>query len=103
VQAFVPGAAAARRSLGDYFPAEAIRLLEWLCTTSNRSDRGSHPSDQRKWIAYLLCVHRTQTEVDGHTFGALLKAKAWWPEEHIPPLVEEYEFAMRLLGQQEGN
>jgi hypothetical protein len=85
--------------LKDYFPAEAIRLLKWFCTTSNHSDRSSHPSDQRKWIAFLQCVYRTQTEVDGDTFGACLKAKGWWPEEHIPTLVDEYELAMRLLGQ----
>ena len=89
----------ARRSLEDYFPAEAVRLLKWFCTTSNRSDRGSHPSDQRKWIAFLLCVYRAQTEVDGDTFDARLKAKGWWPEEHIPTLVEEYVLAMRLLEQ----
>ena len=74
----------------------------WRLPRGWRCDRSSHPSDQRKWIAFLLCVYRTQTEVDGDTFGACLKAKGWWPEEHIPALVDEYEFAMRLLGQAEG-
>ena len=92
----------ARRSLEDYFPAEAVRLLKWFCTSSNHSDRGSHPSDQMKWISFLLCVYRTQTEVDGDRFGALLKAKGWWPEEHIPTLVDEYVLAMRLLEQADG-
>jgi hypothetical protein len=36
-------------------------------------------------------------------FGACLQAKGWWPQEHIPVLEEEYEFALRLLKQHEGN
>jgi hypothetical protein len=51
---------------------------------------------------FLLCVYRTQTEVDGDTFGACLTAKGWWPEEHIPTLVDEYVLAMRLLEQYDG-
>jgi hypothetical protein len=91
-----------QRSLDDYFPAEAIRLLEWFCTTSNASDGGAHPSDQMKWIAFLMHVYRTKTEVDCVTFGACLKAKGWWPEERIQTLADEYDFAMRLLGRPEG-
>jgi hypothetical protein len=73
-----------------------------LCTTFNHSDPGSHPSDQMKWIAFLLHVHRTQTEVAGNTFGACSRDRGLWPEEDIPGLVDEYDFAMWLLGQAEG-
>jgi hypothetical protein len=50
----------------------------------------------------VLHVCRTQTEVDGDTFGALLQAKGWWPEEHIRTLVDEYVLATRLLEQADG-
>ena len=50
----------------------------------------------------LLHVYRTRTDVDGDTFGTCLKAKGWWPQEHIPTQADEYEFAIRLLGQAEG-
>jgi len=43
-----------------------------------------------------------RVEVDGDTFGACLTAKGWWPEEHIPTLVDEYVLAMRLLEQYDG-
>jgi hypothetical protein len=91
-----------QRSLEDYFPAEAVRLLKLFCTTSNKSDLGSHPSDQRKWIAFLLCVYFSRAEVDCDTFGQCLHATGWWPEDHILTLVNEYELAMRLLEQAEG-
>jgi hypothetical protein len=89
-----------KRSLADYFSPEAIRLLERFCKTSNQSDHGSHPSDQEMWIAFLLHVHRTNAEeVHCDTFGACLSAAGWWPEDHIPMLAHEYDFAMRLLRQ----
>ena len=88
-----------KRSLEDYFSAEAIRLLERFCSTSNASDLGSHPSDQEKWMAFLVHVYRTNTDVDCDTFGACLQAKEWWPEEDVPRLVGEYDFALRLLRQ----
>jgi hypothetical protein len=86
-----------QRSLEDYFPAESIRLLEWFCTTSNAGDGGTHPSDQAKWMSFLLSVHRSRTDVNCDIFGACLRAKQWWPEDGIPDLVHEYDFAMRLL------
>jgi hypothetical protein len=88
------------RSLEDYFSREAIRLLELFCSTSNQADRGANLSDQEKWIAFLLCVYRGGEPVDCDTFGKCLKAKNWWLEEGISDLVHEYDFAMRLLGQE---
>ena len=85
--------------LEDYFSSDAIRLLERFCKTSNAADRGSHLSDQKKWIAFLLHVHRKVKDVHCDTFGACLSAKGWWPEDSISDLVHEYDFAMRLLRQ----
>lgn len=86
-----------KHRLEDYFSAEAIQLLERFCSTSNAADWGSHPSDQDKWMAFLVYVHRSKENVHCDTFGACLKAKEWWPEVGIPILVSEYDFAMRLL------
>ena len=91
-----------KRRLEDYFSPEAVALLEHFCTGSNKSALGSHPSDQEKWMKFLLEVHRTNactgTEyVHCDTFGGCLKATGWWPEEGIQELVNEYEFAMELL------
>jgi hypothetical protein len=87
-----------KRRLEDYFSKESIGLLEYFCTSSN--GYGSHPADQRKWRAFLIHVHRNRKEkVHCDTFGRLLKATGWWPEDGIADLVSEYDFAMELLEQ----
>jgi hypothetical protein len=87
-----------RRTLEDYFSKAAIRLLQRFCETSNVSTLGSHPSDQQKWLGFLLRVHHEKAErVPCDTFGACLEAKEWWPDKDIPRLVHEYDFALELL------
>jgi hypothetical protein len=87
-----------RRGLEDYFSAEAIGLLEGFCTGSNAASLGSHPSDQIRWMRFVLHVHRKSAEpVDSDTFGHCLRDKGWWPEEGIEKLMEEYEFGLGLL------
>ncbi len=85
----------AMRTLDDYFSPEAVQLLERFCAACTPAS--SHPSDQKKWMAFLLCVHHDSTDVHCDTFGACLKAKEWWPEDGVDDLVSEYDFAMQLL------
>ncbi len=82
-----------------YFSREAVRLLQYFCDTSNQSDLGTHLDDQQKWIAFLLQVYDDNSNVHCDTFGKCLKTAEWWPEEGIRRLVDEYDFAMRLLKQ----
>jgi hypothetical protein len=85
------------RRLADYFSPRSLELLQRFCETSNVSTLGSHPSDQWKWMSFLLNVHRSGELVYPHLFGALLKAERWWPAKGIRRLVNEYELAMELL------
>jgi hypothetical protein len=87
----------ATEKLEDHFSAEEIRRLERFCRTSNASDGGSNLCDQKKWMDFLICVHRKETDVRCDTFGECLKAIGWWPEQGIAKLVREYDFAIRLL------
>jgi hypothetical protein len=85
--------------LEDYFSHDAVKLLQHFCVTSNQSDLGQHLSDQEKWIEFLLQVYDDNNNVHCDTFGYCLRTTEWWPEEGIPRLVREYDFAMRLLRQ----
>lgn len=85
--------------LEDYFSRDAVRLLRHFCETSNQSDLGHHPSDQEKWIEFLLRVYDDNTDVHCDVFGSCLHTAGWWPENGIRRLVSEYDFAMRLLRQ----
>jgi hypothetical protein len=88
-----------KHRLEDYLSSESVRLLELFCNTSNATDLGTHASDQEKWMAFLIHVHRQEDELHCDNFGACLKAKGWWPDAGIPKLVQEFDFAMRLLQQ----
>jgi len=85
--------------LEDYFSPEALSLLKHFCETSNQSDLGCHPSDQEKWIEFLLRVFEDNADVHCDIFGSCLHTARWWPEQGISSLVSEYDFAMRLLQQ----
>lgn len=87
-----------KRTLEDYYSKESLQLLEYFCKSSN--GYGSHPSDQRKWRAFLLHVHRNEKErPHGDTLGRLLAATDWFPQDGIRNLAMEYNFAMELLDQ----
>jgi len=85
--------------LEDYFSPDAVALLETFCATSNQGDLGSHPSDQEKWIRFLLAAYADGKNIHCDIFGSCLKTAEWWPEDDIRRLVHEYDFAMRLLQQ----
>ena len=85
--------------LEDYFSPNAVALLEAFCATSNQGDLGSHPSDQEKWIRFLLAAYDEGKNIHCDIFGNCLKTAQWWPEDGIRRLVHEYDFAMRLLQQ----
>lgn len=86
-------------TLADHFSSEELRLLKLFCSSSNASDLGSHPSDQEKWMAFLIAVHRNGKNVHCDTFRACLRSERCWPEHGIDRLVSEYDFAMQLLRQ----
>ncbi len=85
--------------LEDYFSPHAVKLLEAFCLSSNHGDLGSHPSDQWKWISFLLAAFDDDKNIHCDIFGNCLKTAQWWPENGIADLVHEYDFAMRLLRQ----
>lgn len=85
--------------LEDYFSPQAVGLLDKFCATSNMSDLGSHPSDQEKWINFLLTAFDDGKDIHCDIFGKCLKTAGWWPEDEVWRLVNEYDFAMRLLQQ----
>ena len=85
--------------LQDYFSPNTVGFLKTFCATSNQGDLGTHPSDQEKWICFLLAAYDDGNNVHCDIFSNCLKTANWWPEDGIRRLVHEYDFAMRLLQQ----
>lgn len=85
--------------LEDHFSPKAVRLLHHFCESSNQCDWGRHPSDQVKWIAFLICVFDDDSNVHCDIFGYCLKTANWWREDGVEGLVHEYDLALRVLKQ----
>lgn len=85
--------------LSDHFSNEATKLFKRFSQAANWSDGGAHPSDQEKWIDFLLRAYDDGTDVHCDQFGNCVRKEQLWPDKHIPKLVSEYDFAMRLLKQ----
>lgn len=85
--------------LEDYFSPRAVTLLQAFCSTSNQGDLGTHPTDQRKWMNFLITAYEDGKDIHCDVFGNCLRTAEWWPEWGIADLVREYDFAMRLLRQ----
>jgi len=80
------------RRLEDYFSGSEIAALTRFLESPGY---GSHPSDQCFWIDFILEVHRRDTRVHGDTLGRLIKGR--FPEDGIPRLVHDYDFALAVL------
>jgi hypothetical protein len=90
----------AQHSLEDYFSKNAIQWLRAFCLHANKCDLGRHRGDQELWMRFLRYVRRYyRNPPHCDVFGKCLKEKNWWPECDIGRLVDEYDFAMRLLAQ----
>ena len=87
-----------QHSLENYFSKKAIHLLKAFCRS--KGDLGRHPCDQEMWMRFLRYVRRYyRNPPHCDVFGKCLSEKKWWPECDIHRLVDQYDFAMRLLAQ----
>lgn len=83
--------------LEDYFSPRSVELLKQFCGAANHGDLGSHPSDQDRWMAFLVSAYDERNDVHCDVFGACLKNERIWPEHGVRQLVREFDFSMRLL------
>ncbi|MBN1555449.1 MAG: hypothetical protein JXA11_11945 [Phycisphaerae bacterium] len=90
--------------LKDYFSPQAVKKLSHFCKSANQCDLGHHPCDQERWNSFLIQVFEDNKDIPScDIFGDCLKTAKLWPEDDIPRLRKEYDFAMRLFEQYERN
>jgi hypothetical protein len=83
-----------RLTVEDDLSAEAVRLLRSFSTAANRACL--HPSDRRRWNAFLVRVHQDEALFDPALLDEWLQQEGW-PEDTRCQLVGEYEAARSLL------
>ena len=83
-------------------PAAAQKLLAFS-RAANRSTGSSHPSDQDRWMDFIVAAHRDGSRLDAHTLRRWLTVVDSWPPEVAQRLALEYEFGKEVLAFSEGH
>lgn len=84
-------------TITDWVSPEAADLLRRFSNCANKATGSSHPSDFRRWTAFLIQVHNEGSTLDSDTLSQWLIEELDWPPDRADKLAIEYEFARDLL------
>jgi hypothetical protein len=88
---------APQQTLDDWLSAESKEKLQRFSTAANKSTAASHPSDERRWFDFLVCVHRAHDKFDASTLARWLHESEGWDEDTSHKLAGDFEKAQALL------
>ena len=88
--------------LGSWLSPVAAQKLRMFSVAANRSTGSSHPSDQDRWMDFVVATHRDGSRLDAHTLRRWLTEVENWPPEVAERLALEYEFGREVLAFSEG-
>jgi hypothetical protein len=88
-----------RQSLDDWLPVEAATALRQFSVLANKSTGSSHPSDRKRWLAFLIKAHQDKRSFNSDLLMRWLVEVERWPEEVADKLASQYEFGLDLLDQ----
>ena len=77
--------------------SEAYRLLETFAGNANKGTGSAHPSDRRRWVAFLVQAKREHRRPSPDVLERWFTEERGWPHDVSVELASEYEFAMDLL------
>ena len=80
-----------------WLSGDTARQLKSFSGAANKSTGSSHPSDFKRWTAFLIQAHREHTNLDTETLQRWLIEEEGWPEDRAVDLAKEFEFARDLL------
>ena len=73
------------------------QLLRSFSTLANRGTGVSHPSDRKRWNAFLLSAHKTGCTIPPSTLARWLVESEEWAPEIAEQLAMEYAAGLNLL------
>jgi hypothetical protein len=88
--------------LSSWLSPAAAQKLRGFSAAANRSTGASHPSDQDRWMDFIVAAHRDGSRLDAHTLRRWLTEVENWPPEVAQRLALEYEFGKEVLAFSEG-
>jgi len=85
------------KSLEDWLSKDAILALKRFSKGANKSTGSAHPSDNERWISFLISAHSEKSPLTPTDLGRWLVEDEAWPEDVVNDLLVEYEFSRELL------
>ena len=87
----------AEANLDHWMQESTAQLLRSFSTLANRGTGVSHPSDRKRWNAFLLSAHKTGCTIPPSTLARWLVESEEWAPEIAEQLAMEYAAGLNLL------
>lgn len=85
------------QSIEDWLPHEVLTSLRRFSALANKSTGSSHPTDRKRWLAFIINAHKEHVNFDTDKLVRWLVEIEGWRDESAHDLASEYEFALGLL------
>lgn len=72
-------------------------LLRFFSSNANRSTGAGHPSDRKRWNAFVIAVHHDGSRVGGSDIERILVEHEHWPERIAQELAIDFDKHIDLL------
>ncbi len=87
----------AQADLETWLSPTAAEKLRRFSAMANKSTGSSHPSDQERWLDFIVTTFREGGKLDESLLRRWLLESERWPEEIASDLTSEYQFGLDLL------
>lgn len=87
---------AAEQTINDWLPNTAAVALRRFSATANKATGSSHPSDRKRWYAFLIAANGAGPTLTPEILERWL-VEDGWTEDGAERLAMEYEFGLALL------
>lgn len=87
----------ASMSIDDWAGKTSAKALKSFSALANKSTGRSHPSDEKRWLLFLLEAHRAESMLGSDQLARWLIEAESWPLEIAYELASEYDLSRTLL------
>ncbi|WP_331375560.1 hypothetical protein [Sinorhizobium chiapasense] len=85
------------QGLDDWVNVEVASALRRFSAAANKSTGAGHPSDQRRWYAFIVASHSHRRKLDPDQLSRWLSEVDGWDEDTAHRLAGDFENALSLL------
>ena len=90
-------------NLSDWISEDVATKLNQFSKSANKSTGAGHPSDEKRWLDFLITMHRSGKSLDASTLIRWLVEVEGWNNEIAHELGTSYENGLSLLNYYDAN